>query len=129
MKSALRWLRPFDVIYGRELRTATYKRKRSQWAAVAKKIYKLKRSIEDSTAVTKTHTEVKRILKAAGVATCFLSRVAFSFACVQTSPISFIARGKGPFSACNKNKIRFKISNKNKLPIHCCLTSLSCNLN
>lgn len=37
MKSALRWLRPFDVIYGRELRTATYKRKRSQWAAVAKK--------------------------------------------------------------------------------------------
>ena len=28
------------------------------------------------------------------------------FACVQTSPISFVARGKGPFSACNKGNRR-----------------------
>ena len=27
-------------------------------------------------------------------------------ACVQTSPISFVARGKGPFSACNKGNRR-----------------------
>ena len=27
-------------------------------------------------------------------------------ACVQTSPISFVARGKEPFSACNKGNRR-----------------------
>ena len=37
-----------------------------------------------------------------------------NFACVQTSPISFVARGKGPFSACNKgNRRRLHVGNLN----------------
>ena len=34
------------------------------------------------------------------------SKVKLNLACVQTSPISFVARGKGPFSACNKGNRR-----------------------
>ena len=33
-------------------------------------------------------------------------KVNLNLACVQTSPISFVARGKGTFSACNKGNRR-----------------------
>ena len=34
------------------------------------------------------------------------NRAGSQVACVQTSPISFVARGKGTFSACNKGNRR-----------------------
>ena len=61
---------------------------------------------------------VKRVISLRGKVyfwICQVARVANKLACVQTSPISFVAHGKGPFCACDKrNRERLHAGN-NKL--------------
>ena len=60
------------------------------------------------------HSTIFILLFSSRIVTCV------SLACVQTSPFSFVARGKGPFSACNKgNRRRLYAGNKgNRRRLH-----------